>query len=70
VPFSGNFGNGRVFCPSPFPRPLSIFHKGWFSQGLAFVDFEDEVAAAAALLKTDGMKLKVRFSFLSMFSIV
>jgi hypothetical protein len=28
-------------------------------QGLAFVDFEDEVAAAAALLKTDGMKLKV-----------
>ncbi len=40
------------------------------SQGLAFVDFEDEVSAAAALLKTDGMKLKVRIESLLMISIV
>ena len=43
---------------------FKIFSCNCF-QGLAFVDFEDEVAAAAALLKTDGMKLKVSRSFTS-----
>ena len=35
-----------------------VTYRNGHSKGLAFVDFEDEVAAAAALLKTDGMKIE------------
>ena len=42
--------------PSGFRK---IFKINKCSLGLAFVDFNDEVAAAKALIKTDGMKVGV-----------
>lgn len=38
---------------------LSTYRNG-HSKGIAFVDFEDEVCAATALLKTDNMKIKTK----------
>jgi len=38
---------------------LSTYRNG-HSKGIAFVDFEDEVCAAKALLKTDNMKIKTK----------
>jgi len=35
-----------------------VTYRNGHSKGLAFVDFNDEVAAAKALIKTDGMKIK------------
>jgi len=35
-----------------------VTYRNGHSKGMAFVDYEDEVSAAAALLKTDGMKVE------------
>jgi len=35
-----------------------VTYRNGHSKGMAFVDYEDEVSAATALLKTDGMKLE------------